>query len=228
MSEHFSLSNLHTDAASGIAYRVRFPLPDAAKKILVLLHGVGGNETNLLGLADGVDADTVVVFPRGPLTLGPQQYAWFRVTFTPSGPSIVPEEAQQSRLQMVALVATLQTAYAVTAKSTVIGGFSQGGIVSASVALSAPESVAGFALLSGRILPELEPHIAQPPRLAAIQAFVGHGTQDTKLPLHWAERADALLSRLGVDHTLKLYPIDHGISAEMHADFLTWLEALDS
>jgi phospholipase/carboxylesterase len=127
---------------------------------------------------------------------------------------------------MVSLLAALQSTYAVRASSTVIAGFSQGGILSASVALSSPQSVAGFGLLSGRILPELEPHIAEPPRLAALKAFVGHGTHDTKLPVHWAERADALLSHLGVAHTLKLYPIDHGISAEMHADFMQWLTTL--
>jgi phospholipase/carboxylesterase len=226
MSAQFTLNALQTDADSGLAYRVRLPLPQNPAKLLVLLHGVGGNETNLLGLAQGVAPDTVVVFPRGPLDLGPQQCAWFRVSFTASGPSIVPQEAEQSRGQLIALLAHLQSTYGVGAQSTVIAGFSQGGILSASVGLSAPHSVAGFGLLSGRILPELEPHLAEPARLATLKAFVGHGTHDTKLPVQWAQRADALLTQLGVEHTLRLYPMDHGISADMHADFVQWLSAL--
>lgn len=226
MNTAFTLGELRTDDASGLSYRLRLPVPQAPTRLLVVLHGVGSNESNLLDLASGVDPDTVVAFGRGPVALGPQQFAWFRVTFTATGPSIEPKEAEHSRLQLITLLASLQKVHGVAAQGTVIAGFSQGGILSASVGLSAPESVAGFAILSGRILPELEPHIASTERLAGLQAFVGHGTQDSKLPVHWAERSDALLNRLGVAHTNHRYPMDHGISAEMHADFLAWLAAL--
>lgn len=79
--------------------------------------------------------------------------------------------------------------------NTMIAGFSQGGIMSASVALSAPEHVAGFAVLSGRI----------------------------KLPVMWAQRSDQWLDKLGVTHVTRLYPIDHEISAAMKANFLAWV-----
>ena len=222
----YSLGELLADAVSGISYSVRQPQPVQPAKCLILLHGVGGNETNLLDIANGVNADTLVVFARGPLQLGPEQFAWFRVAFTPSGPSIVAEEAERSRATLIRFVEQLQALHGVAATSTVIAGFSQGGIPSASVALSAPERVAGFAVLSGRILPELEPQIASRQRLARLKAFIGHGTQDSKLPANWAHRSDALLNALEVDHRLRLYPIDHGISADMHADFLAWLAAL--
>ena len=60
-------------------------------------------------------------------------------------------------------------------------------------------------------------------RLAKLTVFLSHGEQDNTLPVHWAHRSDALLSQLGVAHSLKLYPTDHGISAEMQADFVAWL-----
>jgi phospholipase/carboxylesterase len=157
------------------------------------------------------------------LTLGPGQFAWFRVAFTASGPRIEAQEAEQSRLVLIRFVAQVQAAYGIAPQQTVIAGFSQGGILSASVALTAPEGVAGFGVLSGRILPELEPHLAAPARLAALQGFIGHGEFDSKLPVLWAQRAEALLSQLGVAHNSRRYPIDHGISAAMQADFLQWL-----
>lgn len=193
----------------------------------MLLHGVGSNETNLLSLADGVAPDTLVVLVRGPLMLGPGQYAWFRVAFTEQGPRIVPEEAESSRRALIALLAHLQQTHGLLPQRTVIAGFSQGGIMSASVALSAPQALAGFGLLSGRILPELQPHIAPRAALAGMSAFVGHGEHDTKLPVDWAHKSDALLRDLGVVHALRLYPIDHGISAPMQADFLEWLAQLN-
>jgi phospholipase/carboxylesterase len=222
----FTLSELQHEASSGLAYRVRHPAPTQPARLLVLLHGVGGNETNLLSLADGVADDTLVVLARGPLQLGPEQRAWFRVAFTAQGPSIVAEEAESSRKALIALVAQLQAAHGLAPLRTVIAGFSQGGIMSASVSLSAPHLVAGFGLLSGRILPELQPQLASKDALKNLQAFVGHGEHDSKLPVSWAHKSDQCLSELGVAHSLHLYPIDHGVSAEMQADFLGWLAKL--
>jgi phospholipase/carboxylesterase len=222
---HYALSELQTDTATGLAYRQRLPAPAKPSKLLVLLHGVGGNETNLLSLASGIDPDTLVVLARGPLPLGGPQFAWFRVTFTATGPQISAEEAERSRTLLITLLQQLQQQHGIAPEHTVIAGFSQGGIMGASVALSSPESVKGFGLLSGRILPELEPVLASKERLSKLTAFVSHGTHDKVLPVVWAERSDALLTQLGVPHSLQLYAMDHGISAEMHADFLIWLSA---
>jgi phospholipase/carboxylesterase len=217
-----TISDLQTDAELGLSFRVRQPIPTQPNMCVILLHGVGGNETNLLDLAADLDPETLVIFPRGPLQMGPQQFAWFRVMFTSAGPSIVAEEAEQSRKVLVHFVQQVQTRFGVAAQNTVIAGFSQGGILSASVALSAPESVAGFGILSGRILPELTPQIADKARLIKLRAFVGHGDFDSKLPVVWAQRSDQLLSELGVHNSSHRYPIDHGISAAMQDDFLEW------
>lgn len=219
----YSLSELQTDPATGLHYRKRLPVPAAPTKLLLVLHGFGADETNLLDLARGVDPDTLVVFARGPLQVGGSQFAWFRVNFTATGPQISPQEAEHSRTLLITLLQQLQQQHGIAPEHTVIAGFSQGGIMSASVALSSPESVKGFGLLSGRILPELEPVIASRERLSKLTAFVGHGEQDNTLPVHWAQRSDALLNQLGVRHGLKLYTMDHGISAGMQADFVAWL-----
>ncbi|MFX8805337.1 hypothetical protein ABTM67_19185, partial [Acinetobacter baumannii] len=70
----------------------------------MLLHGVGGNETNLADLASIAPADTLVVLVRGRLMLGPNQYAWFRVSFASGAPQIVPEEAEHSRIALIELL----------------------------------------------------------------------------------------------------------------------------
>lgn len=219
----YTLSDLQTDTDLGLSFRLRQPVPLKPKKCVILLHGVGGNETNLLELVANLDSDTLVIFPRGPLQLGAQQFAWFSVVFTSAGPSIVAEEAEHSRTALIHFVQQVQARYGVAAHHMVIAGFSQGGILSASVALSAPECVAGFGILSGRILPELAPALADKARLASLRAFIGHGEFDTKLPVVWAQRSDQLLSELGVEHVSQRYPIDHGISQAMQTDFLEWL-----
>ena len=219
------LGPLQRSEAFDLAFRVARH-PAAPKACLVLLHGVGGSETNLADLASGVPADTLVVLPRGPLEFAPGQFGWFRVAFTGNGPRIDANEAEASRLALIRFVAQLQAAYGVAPGKTVIAGFSQGGILSASVALSAPEQVAGFAILSGRILPELEPHLADKSRLQKLRAFIGHGEYDSKLPVQWAQRAGQWLQALGVPHQTRLYPIDHGISSAMQADFVQWVNGV--
>lgn len=216
-------SALRTDRT--LAFRTSPPAVPA-QRLLVLLHGVGGNETNLAPLADALPADIRVVLARGPLSLGLDQHAWFQVVFGPQGPRPDLAAAENSRQQLARFVTELQAEYALAPEHTVVAGFSQGGIMSASLALTRPELVAGFGILAGRILPELEPQLAEGAALARLQAFIGHGLDDSKLPIDWAHRADAWLTRLGVAHATHLHPGDHGVSRAMQADFMAWLEGL--
>jgi predicted esterase len=64
---------LHEDAASGLSFRLREAVGQRAAR-LFLLHGVGGNETNLMTLADTINQRVELVFVRGPLVLGSEQY----------------------------------------------------------------------------------------------------------------------------------------------------------
>lgn len=219
------MSPLVSDNAFALEFRVREPVPAAPRSLLVLLHGVGGNESNLAGLAATIPAQTLVVLPRGRLALGPDQFAWFRVAFTSAGPQIVAEEAEESRRVLIRFIQQLQTRYHVGPEHTTIAGFSQGGILSASVGLSTPELVSAFAVLAGRILPELEPAIASRDRLARLRGFIAHGRHDDKLPVAWAQRADAWLTTLGVAHETRIYPIGHALSPAMTEDFVHWLDA---
>lgn len=221
-----SLSELRQDVPSGLAYRVRLPEPAHPRALVVLLHGVGGRETDLADLAAGVAPDTLVVLVRSRLPLGPDQFGWFRVAFTAEGPKIAAGEAEDSRHALIRLVDHLQADRGVEARRTVLAGFSQGGIMSASVALSAPERVGGFAILSGRILPELEPRIAKREWLAHLRAFISHGEHDSTLPVAWAQRSDQWLADLGIPHVTRLYGAGHTLNPEMRADVLAWIGGL--
>ncbi|MFC6674255.1 alpha/beta hydrolase [Marinobacterium aestuariivivens] len=222
---HHSIGPLQQDAAFECAFRTRQPQPASPKGCVILLHGVGSSETSLTTLAYAIAPDVLVVLAQAPLVFSPNQFGWFRVAFTTEGPRIVAEEAESSRQRLIHFVEQVQARFDIAPQSTVIAGFSQGGIMSASVALSAPQLVAGFAILSGRILPELEPRLAPKSQLVRLQAFIGHGEFDSKLPVSWAQKAHHWLDELGMPHQLRLYPIDHTISAPMQADFLAWLDA---
>lgn len=219
-----TLGPLQQDERFGLAFRTMEPAPAAPTSLVVLLHGVGSNETSVSDLCSALGSDTLVILPRGPLTLGPNQAAWFRVAFTSSGPQIVEEEAHRARVTLIRFIRQLQAFYQISPQKTVVAGFSQGGIMSAGIALSEPELLTGFGLLSGRILPEWAPHFAITERLKTIQAFVGHGELDNTLPVSWADQADLLLNKLKVTSESHRYPIGHTISPAMHSDFSTWMQ----
>ena len=218
-------ADLTSAAGYALAFRTLEPAPAAPRRLLVLLHGVGGQELQLASLAARVDDDTLVELPRAPRSIGDGMYGWFHVGFTSDGPQIVPEEAEDSRLQLIEFIGQLQRRNGIAPSHTVVAGFSQGGILSASVALSAPQAVAGFGLLCGRILPELEPALASREALATLDGLIIHGRADNKLPVVWAERAGAWLQRLGVAHRLQLHAAGHEFNPAMQADFLDWFGA---
>ena len=214
---------IQVDSATGLWYRIRKTNAKKYKSCLVLLHGVGSNESSMFSLSEGIPEDVLVVFVRGSLTLGPESFAWFQVVFAPNGPAISPEQAEHSRSLLIQFLSELNKAYVIQAHQTMIAGFSQGGIMSASLALTSPESVCGFGLLSGRILPEILPLLASGERLAELNGFVSHGIYDDTLPVDWAHKSHGLLNQLGVRHHFKLYSAKHTITPPMHADFLEWI-----
>lgn len=213
---------MRQDGETGLFFRVREPIQAKPKAGVILLHGVGGNETNLLEVANAFDPDVLVVLPRGPLQLAPGQFGWFRVAFGANGPKIDPDEAESSRQTLIRFIAQMEANYGLATGSTVIAGFSQGGIMSASVALSAPEQVCGFGILSGRILPELAEHLASRERLTSLQAYISHGELDNTLPVSWAQRAEQWLTELGVSFESQRYAAGHTLTTAMQADFIAW------
>ncbi|GAA3535394.1 hypothetical protein [Zobellella aerophila] len=209
----------------GLAHRVLHPRAAGQGKspCLILLHGVGGNEAGLIDFGLRQNPRLTVILARGPLVFGPAQFGWFSVQFTANGPQIKPDEAEHARQLLVHFLAQLPDTYGVDPDNLWIAGFSQGGIMSASVALTRPELVGGFGVLSGRILPEIAPLIAGEQQLSELQALVCHGRQDGKLPVSMAHASRALLAQHKVPLTYREYDAVHELSPQMQADFVDWL-----
>jgi phospholipase/carboxylesterase len=191
--------------------------------LLLLLHGVGSHEGDLMTLAPYLDPRFYIVSARAPNTLAPGSYAWFHVQFTPQGPVINPEEAERSRLRLLDFIGELVETYGVDPAGVYIMGFSQGAIMGLSLGLTRPDRLAGLVAHSGRILPEIRPIMASPDALRGLPVFVAHGTADAVLPIHHGRASRELLSTLPVDLTYREYPMGHEISAESLGDVAAWL-----
>jgi phospholipase/carboxylesterase len=193
--------------------------------LLILLHGYGSNEHDLFGLAPYLDARFQIVSARAPHMLMPGGYAWFELGWTATDITINAQQAEQSRALLIGFVAEALAAYGGDPARVYLLGFSQGAIMSASVALTEPELVAGAVLMSGRVPDEIRPLIAPAERLANKPFLVVHGVYDEVLPIRngWASRA--ILSALPVALTYKEYPMAHEINAQSLDDVTAWLTA---
>ncbi|UBV45347.1 carboxylesterase (plasmid) [Deinococcus taeanensis] len=209
---------------SALTFELRPPragsMPGAP--LLVLLHGVGGNERNLLPTAEHLDPRFAVVSVRGPLQIGPDGFAFFNVQFTPE-PVPNADQAEASRVALIEVLPQLIQEHGFNPAQVFLLGFSQGAIIGASVTLSRPDLIAGLVMLSGRILPEAHPTFAPAGQLRDTYVFVAHGVQDAKLGIHHGRASQALLRDLGVELTYREYDMGHEITgAELH-DVNTWL-----
>jgi phospholipase/carboxylesterase len=212
-----------------LVHLVRQPLiEEATPPLLLLLHGVGSNEHDLYGLAPFLDERFLIISVRAPNTLSPGSYAWFEVEFTPQGPAIDPQQAEASRETLITFIKEAVTVYGADPKQVYLMGFSQGAIMSASVALTRPELFAGAVLMSGRILPEIRPLIASNEELSGFPFLVVHGTADMVLPITYGRASREFLSSLPVDLTYHEYTMGHEVTQESLSDVTAWLtEQLD-
>jgi phospholipase/carboxylesterase len=200
--------------------------PDGPPPLLLLLHGLGSNERDLVGLAPYLDPRFQIVSARAPHSIVPDGYAWFELGWTAANDITINfQQAEQSRVLLVGFIAEALAAYGADPARVYLLGFSQGAIMSASVALTEPELIAGTVLMSGRISEEIRPQIAAAERLAGKPFLVVHGIADTVLPIQNGRASRAILATLPVALTYQEYAMAHEVSAQSLADVTAWLTA---
>ncbi|WP_225321450.1 alpha/beta hydrolase [Rhizosphaericola mali] len=208
-------------------YLVRNPKIKTEKPpLLILLHGVGSNDANMFSFADSLPDKFLVVSARGPLTFGPGSYAWFQVDFSTGRPVINENQAEAARKTILKFIKDLKSEQNFDENEVYLLGFSQGGIMSYSVALTEPEKIKGIAVMSGRLLPEVKPLVASPERLKKLQIFISHGKEDQVLHYPFATDAVSYLDSLGLHPDFHTYHDNHTINPDMLHDAVQWLNSV--
>ena len=193
--------------------------------LLIVLHGVGSNERSMAQLAPAFDPRFIVVTVRSPITLGPNAFGWFHVSFGAQGPVIVAEEAEAGWKLLAKFIDEAVAAYGADPARVYVGGFSQGAIMALATLLTVPGKVAGAFAMSGRLLPEVLPHAAGHDALRGKPALVVHGTGDDKLGVHHARWAREQLSRFPLSLEYRELAMGHTITDESLGVVTAWLSA---
>jgi len=99
------LSAFTEDKTTELKYLVREPKVNSKKPpLLILLHGLGGNEKEFFALAGRIPDKYRVVSVRAPFTIGDSSYAWFHRDISTGQPVYKIEEAEQSRKKIIAVL----------------------------------------------------------------------------------------------------------------------------
>jgi phospholipase/carboxylesterase len=186
---------------SELVFRERPPADDA-HGLLVLHHGRGADESDLLALADILDPERrlLVVTPRAPLQLpGWPGYHWYVV---PRVGYPDPETFHTAYRKLAAFHDALWERTGVAAERTVLGGFSMGSVMSYSLGLGEDRPApAGILAFSG-FVPVVDGWEPDFESRRHVRAFVAHGRNDPIMEVGFARRARALLEdeRLEVEY----------------------------
>jgi phospholipase/carboxylesterase len=209
--------------AANLTHEVR-PARGTPDGALVLLHGRGADQFDLLPLADALDPDRrlTVVTPRGPLALPPGGAHWYALGGIPTPD---PETFGPARATLAGWLDALPERIGVPWERTVLGGFSQGSVMSYALGLGADRpSPAGIVALSGFLprVPGLELALAE---RAGLPVAIGHGTHDPVIPVGFGREAAERLGAAGLDVTYREAPVAHGIDPRFVAELRGWLDA---
>jgi phospholipase/carboxylesterase len=144
--------------------------------------------------------------------------------FSEGKPVYDAEQAEQSRTVLIKFIQQIKERYAVDPARVYLCGFSQGAIMSYSVALTRPDLVTGIAAMSGRLLEEIKPLVAPKEKLQHLDIYIAHGTKDPVLPIQNGRDANAFLQTKNLHPVYHEYPEGHTISTQMLTDFIRWLK----
>ncbi len=208
-----------------LVYQIREPKIKADKNpLLLLLHGYGSNEADLFSFAAELPDEYYVVSARAPYDLQYGSYAWYAINFDADQNKFSDhDQAVISRDLVLNFIDELIANYPIDASNITLIGFSQGSILSYSIALSYPEKVQKVAAMSGYLNLDIIKENYQNNDFSNLKIFAYHGTVDQVIPVDWARKAPAILESLGIKTTYKEYPIGHGVSPQSFYDLKNWL-----
>jgi phospholipase/carboxylesterase len=193
--------------------------------VVVLLHGFGAPGDDLVSLWRALRAPpgTRFVFPEAPLSLAsmgmPGGRAWWMIDIARFQRARTPQDMDErmaevpagladAREHVVAMLGELDKT--LRPSKLVLGGFSQGSMLSVDVALRTSLPLAGLVVMSGALIAASEWTELAPKRkgLAVLQS---HGTRDPILPLATGEKLRDVLTSAGLDGTWVPFHGEHAI-----------------
>jgi phospholipase/carboxylesterase len=170
-------------------------LPGSSSRTLLLLHGTGGNERDLIPLGRELDPNAALLSPRGKVLENGMPRFFRRLA---EGVFDL-EDLKYRTNELADFVAAAGEHYGFTSDNIVAVGYSNGANIAASMLLLRPE-ILGAAILFRAMVPLVPDKL---PELSSVRVWIGAGDQDPIVPASEAQSLVELLRRAGADVTIR-------------------------
>jgi predicted esterase len=194
-------------------------VPGISNRTLLLLHGTGGNEHDLIPLGRELDPKASLLSPRGKILENGMPRFFRRLA---EGVFDV-EDLKQRTNELADFVGRATQHYKLAADQLVAVGYSNGANIAASMLMLRPE-ILRAAILFRAMVPLVAENL---PNLSSVRVWIGAGDQDPIIPVSEVQRLAELLRHAGADVTIRFANATHGLT---EADVKTarhWLEGLE-
>ena len=194
--------------------------------LLIMLHGYGSDENDLFSFASELPEHLFIISVRAPYPMQPYGNAWYAINFDEEqGKWSDNEQAKKSRDLIAKFIDEVVQTYPVNKSNITLLGFSQGTILSYSVALTYPEKVKNIIALSGYINKDLLPKDIQSKDYSNLDFYCSHGSVDQVIPIDWARQTVPFLKQLNIKHSYSEFPVGHGVAPQNFYELKEWLRS---
>jgi predicted esterase len=190
----------------------------SSSRTLLLLHGTGGNERDLIPLGRELDPNAALLSPRGKILENGMPRFFRRLA---EGVFDL-EDLKYRTNELADFVTAAAQHYGFSSDQLVAVGYSNGANIAASMLLLRPE-IMHRAILFRAMVPLVPEKL---PDLAPVRVWIGAGDQDPIIPASEAQHLVELLRRAGADVTIRFFNTGHGLTNDDIMTARDWLEKL--
>jgi len=191
-------------------------VPGISDRTLLLLHGTGGNEHDLIPLGRELDPNAALLSPRGKVLENGMPRFFRRL----AEGVFDTEDLKKRTNELADFVAAAAKHYKLAAAQIVAVGYSNGANIAAAMLLLRPE-ILHAAILFRAMVPLVPENL---PDLSSVRVWIGAGDQDPIIPASEAQGLAELLRRAGADVTIRFENASHALTEADVNTARDWLE----
>ncbi|KAA9014518.1 alpha/beta hydrolase [Niallia endozanthoxylica] len=193
-------------------------IPNRKYPALFLIHGRGSNERNMFDVVGGLEDNFFIFSIRGHIPQSPgYSFFTFKVFGQPDR-----EGFDEGVSLITSFIDYASEQYPIDENGLYFLGFSQGAVMSMTLALTLGHKIKGIVALSGYI-PQfvLEEYDRKP--VDGLSVFISHGEKDPVLPYRWGVAAQEYFNGMNAAVSFYSYQEGHTVSFKNQEDFKLWL-----
>ncbi|MDT8719247.1 esterase [Clostridium sp. 19966] len=206
---------------TNLSYSINLPASlEEGKRypVIYAMHGMGSNEKDILSTLGEIKEEFIIIGIRGNITMG-DGYAYFTIKGF-GNPNI--DSFDEAIDNIEGVISESIEKYPIDSSKRFLLGFSQGAILSMSLALKMGNKLKGIVALSGYI-PKHVKEDYEIKDVSELSVFIGHGKFDEVFPLKVGEENYKYFKERNKAGTFNSYPVGHQISLKEKDDFIDWL-----